>query len=91
VINGGRGGLQVESDIATAVRSGMLRGASLDVFEQEPLPAASPLWDLQNVVITPHAAAASTAAVIAPLIYRQILDYEAGKPLENLIDKSAGY
>jgi glyoxylate/hydroxypyruvate reductase A len=91
VINGGRGGLQVEADIVTAIEAGILKGATLDVFETEPLPASSPLWDLPNVVITPHAAAASTAEAIAPEIYRQILAYEAGEPLRNLVDRKTSY
>jgi glyoxylate/hydroxypyruvate reductase A len=91
VINGGRGGLQVEADIVTAIETGILKGATLDVFETEPLPASSPLWDLPNVVITPHAAAASTAEAIAPEIYRQILAYEAGEPLRNLVDRKTSY
>jgi glyoxylate/hydroxypyruvate reductase A len=91
LINGGRGGLQVESDIVAAIRSGVLKGASLDVFETEPLPESSPLWDLPNVVITPHAAAASTPDAIAPEIARQIEAHEAGRPLENVIDRAGGY
>ena len=61
LINAGRGGLQVEADIVAALERGLLGGASLDVFEAEPLDAASPLWGMDTVVITPHAAAASTA------------------------------
>ena len=62
VINAGRGGLQVEADIVEAIDSGVLAGASLDVFETEPLDPASPLWGLDNVVITPHVAAFSDPA-----------------------------
>jgi glyoxylate/hydroxypyruvate reductase A len=91
VINGGRGGLQVEADIVAAVETGALGGASLDVFEKEPLDAASPLWGLPNVVITPHVAATSTPAAIAPEIHRQILAFEAGGPLENLVDRTRLY
>jgi glyoxylate/hydroxypyruvate reductase A len=81
----------VEADIVAAIEAGILKGATLDVFETEPLPASSPLWDLPNVVITPHAAAASTAEAIAPEIYRQILAYEAGEPLRNLVDRKTSY
>ena len=66
VINAGRGGLQVEGDIVAALETGMLGGASLDVFEHEPLDAASPLWGFDNVVITPHCAAFSSPAALAP-------------------------
>ena len=91
VINGGRGGLQSEADIAAAIEEGILGGASLDVFEPEPLDPASPLWHLPNVVITPHVAAASDPATLAPEIIRQILAYEAGAPLANLVDRAALY
>jgi glyoxylate/hydroxypyruvate reductase A len=91
VINGGRGGLQVEADIVTAIETKVLGGASLDVFGAEPLDPASPLWHLPNVVITPHVAAASNAPTISPEIIRQIIAYEAGAPLVNLVDRAAAY
>jgi len=91
VINGGRGGLQVEADIVTAIETKVLGGASLDVFGAEPLDPASPLWHLPNVVITPHVAAASDAPTISPEIIRQIIAYEAGAPLVNLVDRAAAY
>ncbi|HWJ73559.1 MAG TPA: glyoxylate/hydroxypyruvate reductase A [Kaistia sp.] len=91
LINAGRGALQVEADILDALESGALIGASLDVFEKEPLPAESPLWSRPDVVITPHVAATSDAAVLAEGIRRAILDFEAGKPLSNVIDPKRGY
>lgn len=91
LINGGRGGLQVASDILAALDDGRLIGASLDVFEPEPLPADSPFWDHPRVVLTPHVAASSEASVLADGIHQQILDFEAGKPLVNLVDVSRGY
>ena len=91
VINGGRGGVQVEADIVAAIEQGILGGASLDVFRDEPLDPVSPLWRLPNVVITPHVAAASDAPSIAPEIIRQIIACEAGEPLTNLVDKKAEY
>ena len=54
LINTARGGLVVEDDLIPALRSGHLSGAGLDVFQQEPLPATSPLLQLENVVLTPH-------------------------------------
>ena len=91
LINAGRGGVQVEADIVTALETGTLGGASLDVFETEPLDAASPLWARENVVITPHCAAASAADALVPAILKQIADFEAGRPLTNLVDRKAGY
>ena len=91
LINAGRGGLQVEADIVAALETGILGGASLDVFEAEPLDAASPLWGMDTVVITPHSAAASAAAALVPGILRQIAAFEAGGPLANVVDRKAGY
>ncbi|MFP4627795.1 MAG: D-2-hydroxyacid dehydrogenase [Halobacteriales archaeon] len=56
VVNVARGPVVVESDLVEALQQGRIRGAALDVFEEEPLPPSSPLWDLHNVVITPHMA-----------------------------------
>jgi len=91
LINAGRGGLQVDADIVKALADGTLVGASLDVFEQEPLPPSSPLWVAPNAVITPHAAAASAPEALVPGILARIADYEAGKPLTNLIDRASMY
>jgi glyoxylate/hydroxypyruvate reductase A len=91
LINAGRGGLQVEADIIAALESGVLAGASLDVFETEPLDPASPLWGMDTVVITPHAAAASAPAALVPGLLRQIADFEAGTPFKNLVNRKAGY
>jgi glyoxylate/hydroxypyruvate reductase A len=91
LINAGRGGLQIEADIVAAIERGVLIGASLDVFESEPLDAASPLWTLPDVVITPHAAAASMPKALIPQILSQIRDFEAGKPLQNVVDRRQSY
>jgi glyoxylate/hydroxypyruvate reductase len=90
-INAGRGGSQVEADIVASLNDGTLRGASLDVFEQEPLPLESPLWSMDTVFITPHAAAASDVAALFRHVGQQIERLESGKPLEYLVDRSAGY
>jgi glyoxylate/hydroxypyruvate reductase A len=91
IVNAGRGGLQVEGDIIAAIRDGVLAGASLDVFEREPLEADSPLWGLPNVIITPHAAAASEPAAIVPDILAGIAAFEAGQPLANVVDRNSLY
>ncbi|WEK51374.1 MAG: glyoxylate/hydroxypyruvate reductase A [Candidatus Kaistia colombiensis] len=91
LINAGRGGLQVDADILAALDDSRLVGASLDVFEPEPLAADSPFWSHPRVVVTPHVAASSEASVLAVGIHRQILDFEAGKPLGNLVDVTRGY
>jgi glyoxylate/hydroxypyruvate reductase A len=90
-INAGRGGLHVEADVIAALQDGMLAGASLDVFEVEPLPATSPLWGMENVVITPHLAGVSDPEALAGQIAGQILAFERGEPLRNLVDARRGY
>ena len=90
-INAGRGGSQVEADIVASLNDGTLHAASLDVFEQEPLPLESPLWDMDKVFVTPHAAAASDVRALVRHVERQIARVERGEPLEHLVDRSAGY
>lgn len=91
LINAGRGRTQVEADIIVALDTGILKAASLDVFETEPLPAASPLWRHPDVLVTPHNAAMSEPGAIASGIASQIKAYEAGRPLENVAEIARGY
>lgn len=91
LINAGRGGLQNETDILELLGDGTLGAASLDVFETEPLPVDSPLWDHPSVVITPHNAAVSNPDAIARRIADQIIAIEAGEVPEGLVDRSRGY
>ena len=72
LINAGRGGLQVEGDLLAALDSGTLKGASLDVFEREPLPKDSRLWAHPAVYVSPHNAAISTPEATAAYAARQI-------------------
>jgi glyoxylate/hydroxypyruvate reductase len=91
VINAGRGGLQVEADLLAALDSGALHGASLDVFEQEPLPKDSRLWSHPAIYISPHNAAISSPQAIAALVARQIEGNERGEPLAHGVDRRRGY
>ncbi len=91
LINAGRGGLQNEADILAALERGLLSAVSLDVFNQEPLPQDSPLWDHPKVTITPHAAASSSAAALVPQIIRQIEAFERDGTLENVVDRNTQY
>ena len=91
LINAGRGKLQVEKDIVACLTSGALYAASLDVFEQEPLPADSALWTLPNVYVSSHVAADSDPVTISKNILRQIKQHEAGGALENIVDRKRGY
>jgi glyoxylate/hydroxypyruvate reductase len=91
LINAGRGGLQVEGDILSALEDGTLRGASVDVFETEPLPATSPLWSHPRMIVTPHVAADSTPDGLVGGIVRDIAAFERGESLPNLVDSKTGY
>jgi len=91
LINAGRGGLQVESDILACLDEGTLKAATLDVFETEPLPKDSPLWSHPRVTVTPHNAAVSEPEATARYIADQILRHEAGKPFQNVVDRARGY
>jgi glyoxylate/hydroxypyruvate reductase A len=91
LINAGRGALQVDADILAALDQNILAGATLDVFPTEPLPADSPLWTHPRVTVTPHAAAASVPSALVDNVLAQIARFEAGQPLDNVIDRTAGY
>lgn len=91
LINAGRGGLQKEPDILRALDDGTLLEASLDVFETEPLPAASKLWAHRRVFITPHAAAESDPQFLIPPMLDQMDAHDRGEPLENVVDRQVGY
>lgn len=93
LINVGRGGLIEEQALVAALREGQIAGAGLDVFETEPLPADSPLWDMPNVLITPHTAGSSprSHARLMDLFCENLRRHVAGKPLLNVVDKAEGY
>lgn len=91
LINAGRGGLQKEDDILKALDMRLLGAATLDVFNEEPLPADHPLWGHPRVTITPHAAATSVPAALVPAMVRQMEDHDAGLPLRDLVDRTAQY
>jgi glyoxylate/hydroxypyruvate reductase len=91
IINAGRGKLQVGEDIIASLDAGELGAATLDVFETEPLPADSPFWQHPKVTVTPHNAADSEPEALCQYILRQIRSHEGGGPLNNVVDKRAGY
>jgi len=91
LINAGRGGSQVEADIVAALDSGRLKGASLDVFETEPLPPSSPLWGREDVFVSPHNAAISEPGAVAKYIAGEIAALERGTVLSNLVERERGY
>lgn len=91
LMNAGRGGLQVETDILAALDEGVLRAATLDVFETEPLPAASPLWNHPRVTITPHNSAISDEDAVGRFVLRQVERAERGLPFETPVDRVRRY
>jgi glyoxylate/hydroxypyruvate reductase A len=91
LINAGRGQLQKDADIVRALDDGLIKEASLDVFEQEPLPKTSPLWAHPKIFVTPHAAATSDPVHLVPPMLAQMDAFERGEALQNLVDREAGY
>jgi glyoxylate/hydroxypyruvate reductase len=91
LINAGRGALQNEADILACLDDDTLGAVSLDVYATEPLPTDSPFWTHPKVVLTPHNAADTDADEISKYVARQIARFEAGLPLENLVDPARGY
>ncbi|MGD1888546.1 MAG: 2-hydroxyacid dehydrogenase [Cohaesibacteraceae bacterium] len=91
VINGGRGGHQDEDDLLAALVDGTLKGASIDVFHEEPLPADNPLWKAPNILITPHTAGMSAPEALLGQMVKNLIDFASGKEVDVLVDRSAGY
>lgn len=93
LINMARGPLVVEHDLAEALNSGHLGGAGIDVTEVEPLSVDSPLWDIPNLIITPHVGGqcATRADDINNFFCDNLGRYLAGRPLRNLVDKRLGF
>ena len=90
-VNCGRGEQLVVSALVEALRSGQLRGAVLDVFEHEPLPADDPLWTEPGVVITPHMASSASAEVIVGQIVENTARALARRALLHAVDRLRGY
>jgi phosphoglycerate dehydrogenase-like enzyme len=93
LINVGRGPLVDEAALLGALREKKIGGAALDVFEQEPLPADSPLWDLENLLITPHTAGLTEKLWDRQyeLISENLRRYLEHQPLLAVVDKQRGY
>ncbi len=87
VVNVGRGPVVDEPALVRAIESGAIAGAALDVFETEPLPAGSPLWDMEDVIVTPHKGSATNRyhLDIAALVRENLRRFRAGEPLENRV------
>ncbi|HKJ03783.1 MAG TPA: D-2-hydroxyacid dehydrogenase [Longimicrobiales bacterium] len=93
VVNIGRGALVDEAALVAALESGQVGGAYLDVFETEPLPPESPLWDMPNVLVSPHSASTSDRenGRITDLFCENLGRWRAGEPLLNVLDPERLY
>ena len=92
-INVGRGGSVVQADLVAALESGRIAGAGLDVTDPEPLPSGSPLWKMQNVIITPHVSSDSDLGLAArvAVIRENLRRYVAGERMLSEVDLGKGY
>ena len=88
-----RGGIADDAALLRALREGWIAGAGLDAHGQEPLPPDSPFWDLPNAIVTPHNGASTpyTRQRGIDIFVENLRRYQAGQPLQNVIDKQAGY
>lgn len=95
LINVGRGPIVDEKALIAALEEGRIAGAGLDVFEQEPLPADSPLWDMPNVIITPHSGGVAPQAIgrIVDIFCHNLGLWQTGNRagMINVVDMEAGY
>lgn len=93
LINVGRGGTIDEPALVQALKERRIAGAALDVFEPEPLPEDSPLWDLDNVILSPHLSGYMPGfdAEATELFAQNLARYVRGEPLLNLVDRARGY
>jgi phosphoglycerate dehydrogenase-like enzyme len=95
IVNCGRGATLDESALIAALQQGRLAGAVLDVAEVEPLPQDSPLWHMENVIITPHISGRNEDTINGESIYRIVAEnlgrYGQGLPLGHVVDRKIGY
>ena len=93
LINIARGDVVDEPALIEALAAGRIAGAALDVFQQEPLPTESPLWDMRNVIVTGHLGGLFEAydEAVVDLFVENLHRYVDGRPLINEVDRRAGY
>jgi phosphoglycerate dehydrogenase-like enzyme len=93
LVNIGRGEVIDERAMAAALTAGKIGGAGLDVFEHEPLEASSPLWDMENVILTPHISGANRGYMdkACQLFAENLKRFAANRPLLNRVDPKLGY
>lgn len=93
LINLARGDVIDENDLILSLQEGKLAGAALDVFEQEPLPSTSPLWSMDNVILTPHIAGASAHYTerVSSIFYHNVRAMLDGGEMMNVVNLTEGY
>ena len=91
LINIARGAIVKEDELIAALKEGVIGGAVLDVFEQEPLPESSPLWEMENVLISPHDSGPSLISDNADFFLANLKRYRAGEPLVAVVDMEKKY
>jgi phosphoglycerate dehydrogenase-like enzyme len=93
LLNLGRGPVVAQDALLAALRAGSIRGAVLDVFDQEPLPPDHPFWKMDNVLLSPHTAdrTATWLDEAMDLFFENYRRFAAGEPLLNVADKRLGY
>lgn len=91
LVNAGRGATVDEGALIAALRTNHLAGATLDVFEQEPLPPGHPLWEMEQVMITPHQASVPGPGTSAAQVAENVRRALAGEPILHLVDRDRGY
>ena len=91
LINCGRGGTVDEAALLAALQDGQIAGATLDVFETEPLPADHPFWTMDQVLVLPHTASIAVPEIAARDVVENIRRLRAGQTLLNIVDRARGY
>jgi glyoxylate/hydroxypyruvate reductase A len=91
VINVARGAQVAEPDLLALIRAGHIAGATLDVFRNEPLPAPHPFWEEPRITITPHISAVTIRSEAVQQIACKIAAFEAGQPVDDIVDRNLGY
>jgi len=91
LINCGRGGTVDETALLEALRDGQIGEATIDVFEEEPLPAEHPFWGMENVLVLPHIASIAVPEIAARDVVENIRRLRAGEKLLNIVDRARGY
>ncbi|NQW10061.1 MAG: D-2-hydroxyacid dehydrogenase [Alphaproteobacteria bacterium] len=93
LLNFGRGATVVDGDLVAAVRGGVIAGAVLDVFRQEPLPAEHPFWTTPGITVWPHVGGLhpNRDALVAEMVVDNVSRFLDGRPLLSVVDRVAGY